>query len=161
MVLWSWIPEKIRKMIFRKWGGGGSKAVGNFSENSSNLVAGSFPKSAFQNFSILKSLSSMANEYAPTAEWWRLGDNLLDNGYIWISHEAAHHEKTLTNLLIGRGSRARYPSTLAIGRLMCSVCEVCLILLREKRQQYKMNDWGYCLIFRSAYSLCSHPASSG
>ena len=31
-------------IIFQKWGGGGAKAVWNFSKNSSNLVARPFPK---------------------------------------------------------------------------------------------------------------------
>ena len=35
--------KKIRNMIFRKWGGGGSTAVWNFSENSSVLGGLSFP----------------------------------------------------------------------------------------------------------------------
>ena len=35
-------------MIFQKWGEGGSKAVWNFSKNSSDLVAGSFPKACIE-----------------------------------------------------------------------------------------------------------------
>ena len=35
--------KKNCNIVFRKWGGWGPKAVWNFSENSSDLVAGSFP----------------------------------------------------------------------------------------------------------------------
>ena len=128
---------KLRHCIFRKWGGskGGQRPFGNFSENSSILEGGCFPKGIFRNLWISWDLKESFLESLEYLEIMALGSSM------------AHV------CIIGSG-RGR-PGAVSDTRPRGENNEVVQILVATASSS---SDWGWCAVSNRSKNF-SHLAS--